>query len=94
MKVSAQFAATHLDDILSAVENGEEVRIDRPDKPGIRLLVERSFEPPATAPNGRRYLFGAGKGLVTVPSDQEWRAMKKELEADMLEGPMLPSDRS
>jgi antitoxin (DNA-binding transcriptional repressor) of toxin-antitoxin stability system len=94
MTVSAQYAATHFDEILSAAENGEEVRIDRPDNPGIRLVVEE--EPAWQAPRttGRRRLFGAGKGLVAPPSDAEWHAMKKELEADMLNGAVFPPDHA
>ena len=99
MKVSAQYAASHLDDILSAVESGEEVHIDRPNKPGIRLVVDNAPSaptPPQTGRRilgaGRRHLFGAGKGLVTVPTDQQWDAMKKELAADMLDGPFFPPE--
>ncbi len=92
MKVSAQYAATHLDDILTAVESGEEVRIDRPNKPGIRLVVDNAPIGSAAPQTGRRHLFGAGKGLVTVPTDEQWDAMKKELAADMLDGPFFPPE--
>ncbi len=90
MKVSAQYAATHFDDILSAASNGEEVEIAIPDKPTLKLIVAN---PPAPVQStGRRHLFGAGKGLVTVPTDEEWDAMKKELEHDMLDGPFFPPE--
>lgn len=89
MKVSAQYAASHLDDILAAVESGEEVRIDRPNKPGIRLVVD-NVQPLAPKPTGRRIL-GAGRGEMRVPSEQEWHEMDKELERHMNDAPLMSS---
>jgi antitoxin (DNA-binding transcriptional repressor) of toxin-antitoxin stability system len=77
MTVTAQYAATHFDDILSAAENGEEVRIDRPDKPGIRLVVEEAPLSYAAAQTGRRIL-GVLKGTVMPATDEQWRAMENE----------------
>jgi antitoxin (DNA-binding transcriptional repressor) of toxin-antitoxin stability system len=90
MKVTAQYAATHLDDILAAAENGEEVRIDRPNKPGIRLVVETAPRNIVAAQTGRRIL-GAGLGEMRVPSEQEWDAMDKQLERQMNDSPLLTS---
>ncbi len=77
MTVSAEYAATHFDDILSAAENGEEVRMDRPDKPGIRLVVEEAPLSYAAAQSGRRIL-GVLEGTVMPPTDEQWRAMENE----------------
>ena len=90
MKVSAQYAATHLDDILAAAEKGEEVRIDRPNKPGIRLVVETAPKGIVAAHTGRRVL-GAGRGEMRVPSEQEWGGMDNELERQMNDSPLLTS---
>jgi hypothetical protein len=97
MKVSAQYAATHFDAIASAALNGEEVEIALPDKPTLKPVIANPAEP--APPNGprvlgasRRHLFGAGKGLVTVPTDEQWDAMKKQLAADMLDGPFFPPE--
>jgi len=87
MKVSAQYAATHLDDILSAADEGEEVRIDRPNKPGIRLVVEGAPNRTAAPQAGRRIL-GAGRGELRVPSVEEWAEMDKELEHLMNDAPL------
>jgi antitoxin (DNA-binding transcriptional repressor) of toxin-antitoxin stability system len=87
MTVSAQYAATHLDDILSAVDEGEQVRIDRADKPSIRLIVEKSTERNAAQQAGRRIL-GAGRGELRVPSIEEWAQMDRELEHLMNDAPL------
>jgi antitoxin (DNA-binding transcriptional repressor) of toxin-antitoxin stability system len=44
MKVSAQYAASHFDDLLSAASNGEEVEIAGPNNPVFKLVV---VNPPA-----------------------------------------------
>ena len=80
MKVSAQYAATHFDDIVSAASSGEEVEIAVPNKPSLKLVVAHS---PVLADStgrrisggGRRHLFGAGEGLVTVPTPEQWDAL-------------------
>jgi antitoxin (DNA-binding transcriptional repressor) of toxin-antitoxin stability system len=45
MKVSAQYAEEHFADLVSAFDSGEEVRIARPDKPGIRLVADEAIAP-------------------------------------------------
>jgi antitoxin (DNA-binding transcriptional repressor) of toxin-antitoxin stability system len=75
MKVSAQYAATHFDDILSAATSGEEVEIAVPDKPTLKLVVAN----PSANTTSRRIL-GAGRGELRVPTPEEWAEMDKELE--------------
>lgn len=84
MKVNVQYAETHLADLASAVDDGEEVEITRPDKPALRLVV--SVPPEATSMQGRRVL-GALRGKIIVPSEEEWRAGDKELER-LMNGPV------
>jgi antitoxin (DNA-binding transcriptional repressor) of toxin-antitoxin stability system len=85
MKVSAQYAEEHFADILNAASNGEEVEIALPGKPAL-VLAPRSTAGKGT-PSGRprRELWGAWEGRITLPTDAEWKAMKKELEDQMLD---------
>ena len=92
MKVDAQYAETHFSQLVSAAYRGEEVRIAIPDKPGLRLVVEEAAE--VVRPVGRKHLFGAGEGLITLPSDEEWRAMDKEIEDEMVNGPIFPPEQA
>ncbi len=86
MRVSAQYAQEHFDDLLSAAGSGEEVEIARPDQSAFRLTLV------ATAPTqtGSRIL-GAGRGELRVPSEEEWCAMDKELEQQMNNAPLMTS---
>lgn len=93
MKVSAQYAKTHFSQLLSAVYEGEEVRIASPDKPGVRLVVEEPLQE-VVARVRRKDLFGAGEGLITLPTDKEWRAMDAEIENEMVNGPIFPPERA
>ncbi len=88
MKVSAQYAETHLSDLISAADNGEVVEIARPDKPTLKLVVSTPVSP--AKQTGRRIL-GAGRGEIRVPSEQEWREMDKELERQMNDSPLMAS---
>jgi antitoxin (DNA-binding transcriptional repressor) of toxin-antitoxin stability system len=87
MKVSAQYAEEHLTDILNAADSGAEVEIARPDQPTYRLTLVKS-EP--TKPKGPRIL-GAGVGEMRVPPWEEWKAMDKEMEREMLDAPLTTS---
>jgi antitoxin (DNA-binding transcriptional repressor) of toxin-antitoxin stability system len=88
MKVSAQYAETHLSDLISAADNGEVVEIARPDKPTLKLVVSTAAS--SAKQTGRRIL-GAGRGELRVPSEQEWREMDKELERQMNDSPLMTS---
>lgn len=95
MKVSAQYAQEHFADILDRASGGEEVEIAVPGKPA---LVLASRTPPGK--NGtlsgrpRAELLGAGEGLITLPTDEEWRVMDKEIEDEMLNGPVFPPEHA
>ena len=90
MTISAQYAETTVADLLYAADKGEEVVIARPGKPALRLVQDEAFEPSKPRVVGRKHLFGAWEGLVTLPTDEEWKAMDKEIEDDMLNGPIFP----
>ena len=91
MKVNVQYAETHLADLISAADNGEVVEIARPDKPALRLVVDNAFQGniPGRQPRG---FLGAWEGLITLPTDEEWHAMDKEIEDEMLNGAIFPSE--
>ena len=88
MKVSAQYAETHLSDLISAADKGEVVEIARPDKPTLKLVVST---PTLAAKQTGRRILGAGRGELRVPSEQEWREMDKELERQMNNSPLMTS---
>ena len=76
MTVSVQYAAEHLEDVLSALSSGEAVEIARPGETTLRLtasevegVVAQSLQP---------RILGAGRGELRVPSDEEWEQMDKE----------------
>jgi hypothetical protein len=91
MKVSAQYASTHFDELTSAVDQGELVEIERPQKAALRLvLVPQPTGSQSTGPHplGPRIL-GAGKAELRVPSEEEWAAMDRELEQEMIHAPLM-----
>jgi hypothetical protein len=75
MKVSAQYAAEHFEDLITAANNGQVVEIDEPDKPALHLF--RSAAPESPNPTVKRIL-GAGRGELRVPSDEEWERRDRE----------------
>ena len=42
-------------------------------------------------PMPRRPIFGAGRGEIVLPTDEEWKAMDKELEDLLLNGALFPA---
>ena len=74
MKVSAQYAQQHLEELLDTADRGEEIEIAREGKPSYELFVVSQHPP---RPKGRRFL-GAGVGELVIPTDEEWSAMKEE----------------
>jgi antitoxin (DNA-binding transcriptional repressor) of toxin-antitoxin stability system len=83
MKVSAQYAETHFPDVYQAAEKGEEIVIARPGKPNLVLVPQPDPAPEKAARIPRRELLGVGEGLVHVPDEEEWRAIKRAFAADM-----------
>jgi antitoxin (DNA-binding transcriptional repressor) of toxin-antitoxin stability system len=74
MKVSAQYAMEHFEDLAVAVDDGEVVVIERADKPALQLVPSPTVE--AATPKKRA--LGAGRGVLRVPSEEEWDAMDRE----------------
>jgi prevent-host-death family protein len=80
VEVNVHHAKTHLSKLIAAAESGEEVIIARNGRPAVKLvLVARAPKRP------RREVWGAWEGKIALPTDGEWKAMKKELEDQMLD---------
>jgi antitoxin (DNA-binding transcriptional repressor) of toxin-antitoxin stability system len=89
IQVSLQYAAEHLADLASAALRGEDVEIAQPDQPSVKLVV--SGLQPNPAKTGRRIL-GAGRGEMTLPSEEEWSAMDKEIEQLFTNSRLFPDE--
>jgi antitoxin (DNA-binding transcriptional repressor) of toxin-antitoxin stability system len=81
MKVSVQYAAEHFEDLVFAVQNGEDVEIASEGRPA--LLLVRSIKSEPVFPAGKRIL-GVGTALAYLPGEEELeridREWKRELE--------------
>jgi antitoxin (DNA-binding transcriptional repressor) of toxin-antitoxin stability system len=98
MKVNVQYAETHLADLIALAARGEIVEIEtahahaqvfaspKPDSAGSAVPTER--------PKSRAHLAGAWEGLVPVMSDEEWKALDKEIEDEMVNGPIFPPEQA
>jgi hypothetical protein len=75
MKVSAQYAESHFEEILAATDSGQEVEILRPDATGIKLTLV----PTAATKINRIGLFGAGRGKVWLAEDWNSSATNGEI---------------
>ena len=89
MEVNVHQAKTQLSKLIAAAESGEEVIIARNGKPAVRMVPVR-----AVAAKSRREMWGAWEGRITLPTDAEWQAMDKEIENEMVNGPIFPAERS
>jgi prevent-host-death family protein len=88
MEVNVHHAKTNLSKLIAAAESGEEVIIARNGKPAVKLVL---VAPPRRRP--RRELWGAWEGKITLPTDAEWKAMDKEIEDEMVNGPIFPDEQ-
>ena len=91
MQVSLQYAAEHLAELASAARRGEEVEIAQPDEPPLVLAPRAPIQKSTPSGRPRRELLGAWEGLVTAPTEAEWRAIKREF-ADKMPDFSKPSD--
>lgn len=84
--VNMHEAKTHLSRLVERVEGGEEIVISRAGKPAAKLV-------PIPRPKklGKRKLGGL-EGKFEVPSDEEWKEMKKETEQLFEESEIFPGE--
>jgi antitoxin (DNA-binding transcriptional repressor) of toxin-antitoxin stability system len=94
MKVSAQYVQEHFADILNTASGGEEIEIAVPGKPALFLATRIATRQSTPSGRPRRELLYAGEGMVTAPTDEEWRRMDREIEDEMLNGPIFPQDQA
>ncbi len=87
MEVNVHHAKTHLSKLIAAAESGEEVIIARNGKPAVKLILATPI-----VRKSRKHLLGAWEGRAVLPTDEEWAAMDREIEKDMLDGPIFPPE--
>jgi hypothetical protein len=89
MTVSVSYAAEHLDELLTALDRGEAVRIERPDKPTLELA---SAPVSAVSNPTRPRVLGQGKAIVNLPSEEELERIDREWKLGFIDGPVFPPD--
>ncbi len=88
MVVSAQYAAEHFDELLSATDRGEEVQIARENKPVLTLVAQQ----PLQTVRPRSELFGLFRGQMWVSPNFNSPELNKEIEDEFLNGPLFPDE--
>ncbi len=87
MQVSAEYAQSHLEELLAATEIGEEIQIARPDKPTIKLTLA-----PSPLPFDRTGMIGSGKGKIWYADDWDSPETNEEIARLFNEGPIFPDE--
>jgi hypothetical protein len=89
MKVSAQYAEEHFADIAHTAMRGEDVDIAMPEQASLRLTLIHSN---VTVPDSSKVRpLGRLRGLMELPTDEEWATMDKEIEDLMVNSPLISS---
>ncbi|MDE1161563.1 MAG: hypothetical protein PW792_06400 [Acidobacteriaceae bacterium] len=88
MRVSAQFAEKHLTELLDAMDRGDDVEIERGDKPSAKLMLLR---PEAGRPE-KVSLLGGMKGKIHFAADWNSEATATLLE-EMFYGAVSQHER-
>ncbi len=78
-------AKTHLSALIRKALAGEEVIIARANQPLIRLTPVLQDTSPRVG--------GFLKGKITYPEWEEWKALDKEIEDLMVNGPIFPDEK-
>jgi len=85
MQVSAQYAESHLDELLEATDSGQVVEIARPNKASVQLTlvpVQEKFD--------RTGMFGWGKGQVWTSDDFDTPEANEEISRPFNESTLFP----
>jgi antitoxin (DNA-binding transcriptional repressor) of toxin-antitoxin stability system len=85
MKVSAQYAGSHLDELLEATDKGQVVEIARPDKASVKLTLV-----PVLDKFDRSGMFGSGKGDIWISEDFDSPEAKEEIARLFNESTLFP----
>ncbi len=86
MTVDLAYAQEHLSELLSEVDSGVDVIIERDGAKPIRLVGQWKARDSWRdhLHQGDRVL-GRSAGIFTTPTDEEWRAMDEEIEREFSE---------
>lgn len=87
MTVTAEYAQSHLQELLVATEHGEQVEITRPDGYAVRL---QSL--PNRVRRDRSGLFGAAKGQIWLADDWDSPETNAEIAKLFNESELLPPE--
>jgi len=82
MKVTAQYAAEHFDDLALAVDHGEVVEISRPEKPALKLVQSVGA---GSLKLATPRVLGAGKALTHLPNPEELERIDREWKRELSE---------
>lgn len=84
MKIPVRYPEEQFPDIIATAYSREEVEIELPGKPALFLAQHPGASTGAAPRRPRAQLLGAWEGKVALPTDEEWDAMDKEIEDEML----------
>jgi antitoxin (DNA-binding transcriptional repressor) of toxin-antitoxin stability system len=78
MKVSTQYAASHFEELATAVHNGEAVEIACTGRPTLQLVRSNGFAVPER-------VLGVGKALTNLPDEEELERIDREWKREIEE---------
>jgi antitoxin (DNA-binding transcriptional repressor) of toxin-antitoxin stability system len=85
MKVSAQYAESHLAELLEATDNGQSVEIARPNKASVKLTLV-----PSPEKFDRTGMVGSGKGMIWMSDDFDSPEANEEIARLFNESTLFP----
>jgi antitoxin (DNA-binding transcriptional repressor) of toxin-antitoxin stability system len=85
MRVSAQYAESHLEELLDATDKGQVVEIARPDKASVKLTLV-----PVSEKFDRSGMFGWGKGKIWISDDFDSPEANEEIARLFNESTLFP----
>ena len=93
MNVSLKYAEQHLTELISAADRGEDVEIERPDKPRLKLVLSDPTSPMLSFNPQRSELLGSAKGKIWLADDWDSPEVNKEIE-DLFQNSVLSPEPS
>jgi antitoxin (DNA-binding transcriptional repressor) of toxin-antitoxin stability system len=85
MKVSAQYAESHLEELLEATESGQTVEIARPNNASVKMILV-----PAPEKFDRTGMVGSGKGMIWMSDDFDSPEANEEIARLFNESTLFP----
>jgi antitoxin (DNA-binding transcriptional repressor) of toxin-antitoxin stability system len=85
MQVSAQYAESHLEELLEATDSGQVVEIARPNKATVKLTLI-----PAQEKFDRTGMVGSGKGMIWMSDDFDSPEANEEIARLFNESTLFP----